>query len=217
MIHCSTAFKINSGTRINRIYETLPDGKRTWNQLDTISVSSVNSDTLVEIDATLPSASLFYWDTYFTNEPNFPKWTTPIIPVWQAHSVDLTNEGILGSRVTDGKYEVTWYGGWNLKWFTFRQDVGLLNYYQRDTQAIPGAPSIDITLLSFTTNQINNSIHHLHCAPLKASSVYHAVTNLSLPHISISTRENVFDLMGRSFPAEITQQNNIKNRRMIYR
>jgi hypothetical protein len=187
LFHC---FKNQlDGIRINRIYDSMPDGTPIWNpvtRFDTIPISLINYDTLREIDSIVPSASFFYGTNvlFSTKKTDNNDWTTPIIPVWSTHTVDLTFEAILGSRVHDGRYEFDWYAGSNLKYYTFRQSVGLLKYYQHNILALP-SPSIDITLISFTNVAMNNSVSKSIHASFNVQSRIAPSVKLSLPHLSI--------------------------------
>lgn len=203
------------------LYDTLPDGTVNYSNPDTLfdttPISSINQDTLFEYAQT--DEILTFWGR---------GWSVPVMPVWNRHFVDTAIDisqlpySSISFRDNNGICEINWVrrliGSINHseKTYTFQQNIGLMTDYNDSYDHLSGHTLDTTSLLSFTTNQRNNSVHHLHCNPLKTSSFYHPVTNLSLPHISISTRENVFDLMGRSFPAPTLPEGTIKNRQRTY-
>ncbi len=194
---------------------------------DTTWIDSMEFDTLIETNTLIRRDSLIPFtfqttgivDTSWLGAQRFEgsRWSTPVMPIWETHYVEtdskISNTGLLQFLMKDEAHEliVQYFN----KKSTYRQNIGMISYYNEYRDPPGPCPTTNITLLSF--ENVPFDAVQTGRAPLPARPRVVPAVKLSLPHLSIENNGRVFNLQGRAVSAKATPGRNARKPSVVHR
>ncbi len=194
---------------------------------DTTWIDSAEFDTLIETNALIRRDSLIpftyqiggKFDTLWLGAQRFEasRWSTLVMPIWETHFVEpedkISTAGIWEFSIKDEAYELL-FRVFASK-CTYRQNIGMISYYNEYRHPPGPCSTTNITLLSFENvpfDAVQNGRTPLPARPRVVPAV-----KLSLPHLSIENNGRVFNLQGRAVPAKAIPGSNVRKPSVVQR